>query len=257
MSSHASLVLFEGITSLAAALTAAKLLHSGLQKRYTAFFWYLVLLTFVSVLPLVLDWKSVVYYVVWFACQPLGWLLYVLVVRELCDLVLQKHQGLLTLGRWGIYFGTAISVVISGVILLVRIPSSGHQWHTTRILNMADRSITLCLLLFLMVMMYLLRNYPVQLSRNVVLHAGLFTLFFICNSVVALLFNLFGSRMYDLVNTALMAISAMCVLGWLFFLNPAGEDVRIMVPQFTPEQEERILYQLNALNAAMLRIAGK
>jgi hypothetical protein len=178
------------------------------------------------------------------------------VVRELCGLVLEKYQGLLTLGRWAIYFGLVISAVISVISLLPKIRSFGHQWRTIKYLNAADRGITLTLLVFLLLMMVLIRNYPVRLSRNVILHAGLFTVFFISNTVVGLFYNLFGTQLYQPISTGLMAISSLCVLAWLFFLRPEGEEVRLDLPHFTPEHEERILDQLNALNTTLLRVAG-
>ena len=58
------------------------------------------------------------------ACQPLQWGLDILVVRELCSVVFEKHPGLVTLGRWGMYTGVIMSAFLSFLSLLPHINST-------------------------------------------------------------------------------------------------------------------------------------
>ncbi len=257
MSSHALVELFQAVTLAGAALTVGRLSHNGLRARYPIFFCYFTFWILNSVWPFFLDASSHAYFWLWVCTEPINWIFYVLIVWELCGLVLEKHPGLVTLGRWAMYSGLAVSVLISFLTLIPSLRSAGPQWQTTRYLLAADRAITLSLVIFLLLMMFLIKNYPVCLSRNVILHATLFTIFFISNTIGAIFQGFFGTPLYTAVDSALMAISALCVLVWLFFLTPEGEQSRVNLPHFAPADEERLLHRLNALNATMLRVARK
>jgi hypothetical protein len=52
-----------------------------------------------------------------------------------------------------------------------------------------------------------------------------------------------------------MGIFVACTLVWLVLLNEKGEEVRVSVPHFGPEQEQRILSQLEALNSTLLKVS--
>jgi len=47
------------------------------------------------------------------------------------------------------------------------------------------------------------------------------------------------------------------VAGWLWLLNPAGETVQAHLPVIGSGDEQRILLQLDTLNAALLRASRK
>jgi hypothetical protein len=257
MSSHALVQVFQGVTLVGAALTAGRLFRTGLRKRYPVFFYYFVFWVLNSIWPFFLSGSSHTYYWFWVCTEPIYWTFYVLVVWELCGLVLEKHPGLVTLGRWAMGLGLAFSTVISLASLIPTLRSAGAQWRTTRYFLAVEYGVTLTLVIFLLLMMFLIKGYPVRLSRNVVLHATLFTIFFISNSVGMLFQRLFGTVLYTAIDSVLMAIGAICVFIWLIFLNPAGEEVRVNLPRYSPDYEERVLYQLNALNATMLKVARR
>ena len=245
------------VTLSGVALTALKLYKTGLRGRYPVFFWYFAFWTINGTWPLFLPPASNLYYWLWVFTEPVNWLFYILVVRELCGLVLEKYQGLNTLGRWAIYAGIAISGLISVISVLPRIRSTGREWETLRLLLAADRGITLGLAIFLLLMLFLLRGYPVRLARNVLLHATLYSIFFVSNTLDSVLASMLGQQLYTIVDILLMSVSAICVLTWFLCLNPAGEEVEVNVPLFTPRHEERILYHLESLNAAMLKVSRK
>jgi hypothetical protein len=252
---HALVRVLQVLTLAGVALTAIKLHKTGLRRRYPVFTAYCAFWALNSTWPLILPINSWLYYRLWVYTEPVNWLFYVLVVRELCGLVLEKFQGLRTLGRWAIYAGTFVAVSISIISLLPRIQSAG--WKTTIYMVAVDRGITLGLVVFLILMMFLLKGYPVRLSRNLVLHAFLYTTFFVTNTLDGVLANLLGKNVYTIIDTGAMLISAACAITWFLFLNPSGEDVQVTVPLFTPRQEERILQHLEALNATMLRVSRK
>ncbi len=234
MSSQALVQIFQAVTLVGAALTAVRLFRTSLRKRYPVFFSYFIFWVLNSIWPFFLSGSSHTYYWFWVCTEPIYWTFYVLVVWELCGLVLEKHPGLATLGRWSMFLGLAFSVIVSVASLIPTMRPAGAQWRTTRFLLAVEYGVTLTLVIFLLLMMFLLKGYPVRLSRNVVLHAALFTIFFISNSVGMLFQRLFGTQLYTAVDSVLMAISAICVIVWLIFLNPAGEEVRLDLPHYLP-----------------------
>jgi hypothetical protein len=256
MSGNALVLLFQVVSGVLAALVAGKLYTTGLHRRYRAFFWYMLFRIVEGVWPNFIDIKSGLYAWVWVFTEPISLFLYILVVLELARLVLENHQGLYTLGRWSIYFGMAISVVLSILSLLPRIkPNMTQRSKYMGYVFALDRAVTLCMAIFLILMLFLISRYPVKLSRNVLLHACLYTLFFICNTLDFILARVFGLPHYAAIDTSRMIVACLCLLCWFLFLSPEGEEAQRQVLHYSPEHEERLLYQLDAINTTMLKIS--
>ena len=66
-------------------------------------------------------------------------------------------------------FGTAVAVIVSVASVIPSLRRAAPQWRTTQYLLAADRGVTLSLVIFLLLMMFLLKGYPVRLNRNVIL----------------------------------------------------------------------------------------
>ena len=66
---------------------------------------------------------------------------------------------------------------------------------------------------------------------------------------------LFGYRTTTPIDLALTAIFAACVISWMLLLSPKGEEIRVTLVRFSPEQEERILRHLESLNKTMLKVS--
>jgi hypothetical protein len=106
-------------------------------------------------------------------------------------------------------------------------------------------------------MMFLLSWYAVPLCRNVVVHAVIYTVFFLSSTLGQTLKSVFGLNNVDALNTGMGAMVLICLLAWFFLLTRDGEEIRIKQPWIGPEQEERILSQLDSMNAALLKTARK
>ena len=254
---------FQWAFLLGSLLTAAKLYRSGLYLRYRVFFAYFLFRVPVGVYSLVVDVRSPLYFYCWVFTEPLVWLFYIGVVLELCRLVLERHKGLYTLGKWAMYVGMAISVTLSVLSVLAKFQAAPLQrsrsLHSSIIgyYRTTDRGVTFCLAVFVLLMLLFLSRYPVRLSRNVVLHTTLFTVFFLSNTLSDILASVFGLHLFTAIDTGLSCVSALCILAWLAFLTPNGEGVSVNIPHLAPENEQRILYHLDSLNSALLKVARK
>jgi hypothetical protein len=179
-------------------------------------------------------------------------------VRELYGLVLDKYKGLYTLGKWAMYVSMTVSVVISLLSLLPKIKPSMAQ--TSKIMVYAlgtDRGVTTALAIFILALLAFLSSYPIRLSRNVKNHAIIYSVFFLSNTFVTLMRSLFGRKMVDEVNIALMGVAAVCMVAWLLLLTPEGAEVQKPTTAIGPQDEHRLLTQLDSLNAALLKVGTR
>ena len=258
MPSHALVLFFEWVSLSGAGLTALKLFRSGLYRRYRFFFVYLVSLVPYGICVLALDVKSGLYQKFWTVTAPLFWFLYLLVVFELCGLILEKHKGLYTLGRWAMYLGLAVAVTLSVLSLLPRItPAMPQRSRIMGYILATERGVDFSLGIFILLILFFLTRYPVPLARNVVVHSVVFSLFFLSHTLGLLLRSAFGLHVSPEINLFLMGTSSACMVAWLVLLNARGEKVQVTTQHFGRGDEERILLQLDALNDTLLRASRK
>jgi hypothetical protein len=242
------------LSLLGAALTDGKLLKAGLFRQYKVLFWFLIFFILSSISYLVFDVSSQIYQKVWISTEPALWAFEILVVRELYRLILSRYQGLLTLGRWAMSVSIAVAVVVSVASLLPRITPAMPQ--SSRIMGYvlaAERGVDLSLALYLLLTLVFLTLYPVPLPRNVLVHAVVYSVFFLSNTFGVLLRVILGLRLKDEVNLFLMGISSLCMFAWFLLLSARGEEMRVNLPWISSEHEQRLLEQLDALNATILR----
>jgi uncharacterized membrane protein YcgQ (UPF0703/DUF1980 family) len=118
----------------------------------------------------------------------------------------------------------------------------------------AERAVYFSLVVFLLSILGLLMQYPITLSRNIVVHSMVFSVYFLCNTVLYLLLSMRGYAVIFQIVDALSVITLGAVGAWLVMLNPAGELRKLTLrPQWMPGREEELVSQLNHLNAALLR----
>ncbi len=258
--SVASLIIGFQILSLGgSALMAGKLFSTGLYRRYRIFFWYFLFRIPNTSWPLFFSsTASPLYFRFWVFTEPVTWVFHMAVVLELYRLVLEKHKGIYTLGRWAMFCGVGTSAVVSVVSLIPRLTLSMTQQSKWMFRYLAmERGVGLGLAIFLLFMTAFLILYTVPLSRNVKIHARIYTVFFFSNFLTFLLHSLFGLTIVPFTNLLAEAVSAACVLAWFLLLSAQGEEVQTSQPIFSPEQERRMLHQLDAFNATLLKVSTK
>jgi hypothetical protein len=243
---------------LGSILMALKLYCSGLYSRYPVFFAFFLFRIPNNAWPLFLGYSSPLYLQVWVLTEPIGLLFYVLMVVELYKLVLEKYKGLYSLSRWALYLSLAISVSISAISLLPQIKPSMPQRSKIMFYVLAtERGIDTGLVIFIVLILCFLSFFPVRLSRNVRVHALVFSIFFLSHTFMLLMRSLFGLRLADQVNTILLCITVGSVGAWLTLLRTAGEDAERAPALYGQEHESRLLTHLDSLNAALLRASRR
>jgi hypothetical protein len=247
------------ISLLAAVVLVTRLLTTGLWRRYPIFFWYFVFRIPNSVWPVYIKNPSHEYEHIYIATEPFTWIFHVLVVAELYRLVLQRYRGIYSLLRWAMYGSLAVAIPISVVTLLAKIkPAASLDSRLLGVFFATQRGIDFALAIFLILILFFLSQFPVRLNRNILLHATLYTVFFLGNALTMFLriFAVAGHALAT-VNAFIEALSAVCIFAWVFLLSPKGEEVLASFPTLSPRHEEHALRQLESLNATLLKVSRK
>jgi hypothetical protein len=154
------------------------------------------------------------------------------------------------------YVAIVVSVTISILSLLPRFkPSTPLKSRTLGYFFATQRGVYFSLVLFILLILLFLSRYPIRLNRNVLVHAALYSTFFLCGTLGVLLQSAFGRHINEQVNLFLTGMSSICVFAWFFLLTPEGEESQTSLPLYGPEYERRALQQLEALNATLLKVS--
>jgi hypothetical protein len=227
----------------------AKLWWSGLYKTYVFFFSYLVLELGQAFIPLLVPLNGTLYADIFVVSQTLIVCSYAFVILELYSVILRNLQGIASLARRYIKITLGFAILVSLIPLVMeKTPNT-----LTGYLFIFERPILSSLILFVLLISAFLVYYPVPLSRNVIVYLTGYALYFPAIATMAFINNLgyFWNRQKGNVD---MGVSVICLLFWLFALSRQGEKRRVVVGHhWNPGDEQRLLAQLEAVNASLLR----
>jgi hypothetical protein len=177
-------------------------------------------------------------------------------VRELYRLVLADYKGLQTVGRWAMTVSVVCGVTIAIMTLLPRIqPSMPQVSKAMGVVIYAERGLNTALAVFIILLLAILSRYPIRLRRNVRVHAVIYSIFFLSSTASSMARAVMGLKSVEVLATAHVVVQAGCILAWLFLLNRAGEETPATKPAIADKDQERLLLQLQGLNAAFLRVS--
>ena len=233
------------------ALLAGRMYFSGLFHHYRAFFAFLVFDALRSAAMAPLSPSGFAYEVAWVCTEPLEWFFYVLVVLEIYALVLRDYRGLATVGRWCLM--AAVSVAMAAAFLTLLAPS--HPSQQSRLMTcyyVAERAVYFSLAIFLLTILALLMRYPIALTRNIVAHSLIFSVYFLSYTFLYELLTALGHRAIGVVTYSVMSVYVAVLCAWLFLLTRGGElRSRQLRPSWMPGREEDLVRQLNLFNATL------
>ncbi len=244
-------LIFSGLLSI-------RLCFLRLAPRYRFFVVFLIVSTLRPLAMWPLDPSSETYRVVWKSTEPIVWILYTLVVLELCSLIFKEYRGIQALGRWTVYGSLAASVFLSTVILAPTWRNSKEPILSTPRFLMVERGIDSALVFLLLLLLAFLVVLPIPLSRNVVIHSVLYAVFFVTSSVGILFVNLTGFEVGRVVSAGVQGIFLLCLIGWITLLSRQGETKLAEFRKPLPAAyEQRLVEQLAHINATLLRASAK
>jgi hypothetical protein len=230
-----------------------RLWWAGLHKVYSYFFGYLVLEFLQCLIPVVVPIRSYLYRNLFVASQGLIVVFYALVVLELYAKALRDLAGIASIARRFI----RVTLVLSFLIAVLPFWWEKGTATMTGYFFTFERTVVSALVVFVLLISGFLVYYPVPLGRNVVVYLAGYTVFFLAASTASFIVNL-GYFWARLLSSFQMVVAVLCLLFWVLTLNRKGEARQVVVGhQWNPADELRLLSQLEAINASLLRSGRK
>ncbi len=178
---------------------------------------------------------------------PIDAVLMVAAVREMFNMVFSRYPAIRNVGRTAMYVAVTLVVTLSYLLPALVGRYEGKKGPSYYMLIM-ERSTVFTLVLFILVILFFLSRYPLQLPRNFTVSCSLFCTMFLSQAVVQVIQTTSRDRMADpSLNLAQVIVSIICLICWTLLLQPAAKDT---VPSVRPnvESEEELLSQLESLN---------
>ena len=230
-----------------------RLYWEGLHRVYGYFFGYLFMSLLQIVIGVSVPFHSNLYRDTWVITESLTICFYVLVVLELYSIVLRDLAGIAGLARRYVKIILGVSILAGLMPLYIEKAPTNISQHVFLI----ERAIFSSIVVFLLLISFFLVYYPVPLSRNAVVYLFGFVVYFLTKAA-ALFINNLSYRWNRELSTAEMTVSSICLLYWVFALKRKGESKsQIVGHHWKPGQEDRLLSQLQTINASLLRAARK
>jgi hypothetical protein len=243
---------------LASAFVVWRLYSLGLQKTYRYFLVGMALAVIRTAVLFPLGPRTRIYYQVWVATQPLLWLSYLLIVSELYFLALRQYRGIYSLGRWFFFGAVTTAAIISAMTVLPTIAAAPVRYPMVYYYALIERGIATSLAIFLLLLLLLVTWFTIPLSRNLLTHCIVYSVYFFANNVIFLYRQLGGKDASDLSSLSKLTVALGCYYCWAFLLSRSGEDRSVSLNLGrSPLEEKRLLGQLEGLNATLLRTARR
>jgi hypothetical protein len=248
--------LYQALWVVSLILTAGLVASLAARRLFRIYRWFSFFLCFQlaqSLFMLPLNPTTRLYGWAYVLTQPVTWLLNILVVLELYSLALRKHPGITTLSRWVMMAAFAVGVGLSTATLSADL-SRPLDSPVLVYFSVVERGLMSSLFLFLLLITAFLLWSPIGVRRNIVMHAGVFSAYFLAGQLVFFLHNVIGSGLYATFRVLLFCVIDACLLAWLLLLTRKGEAAVVVVRRgWLPEDEERLSHQLDALNSLLLK----
>jgi hypothetical protein len=256
-STHLHTVWLNGVPPVELAATlilVASLAYRRLYSVYRFFFIYLAADALETAAALMVQRDRKEYAIVYFAGQGLKMLLAVFVVLEIYRIALASHPALARYGKRTVSYVLAITAVIAGTGFWIDHDTGLGRDAAVRHFVTIERTMDAWMLLFLLMISVFILWFPVRLTRNNLLYIGGFLVYFLARSVGLLLSNAAPGLVAKL-DDSMIVTQIMCLILWTIALQPSGEKATVEVGhRWDPAAADRLRTQLNAINAALLRI---
>jgi hypothetical protein len=235
---------------------AIRIVGARLARVYPGFFVYVVFRVLRSGVLRLLNPSASAYGWMWLYTEPLVWILFGYATFELSAIALRDYRGLASLSRKTLLAGLSVCLVASLATLVVDLSQSRGDFPLLLAANLARRAIWSTLTLYLLLLAGFLLWFPVPISRNLLLHTVLLSLYSLAGTATLFVRNLLGPSVVSPVSTALLAVYGLCLIGWLGLTRAGERRPAGMRPHWRPETERHLLDQLSALNTSLARSAA-
>lgn len=203
----------------------------------------------------------------WLPGKVAVWIFTYWTVYALLSAILANFRGILRFSRRLLSTSLVVCIAVGLASAVPEYWASGLSGPQTsadflqKLVGMAlifDRVMCSAALLVLLVMLCLLLWFPVDVSRNLAVFTSGFVLYFAAKTALLLGRNFWSHDSTRIVSIAITAVLSLCLAYWAVFISAAGEHVRTRLGhRWQPREQERMIGQLEAMNAALLRVSQR
>jgi hypothetical protein len=203
------------------------------------------------------------YRIIWMIAEPVIWFFMLWTVYALLDAVLTNLPGILRFSRKllnGAFISAGILALltaqteysVSGAAAYVDDPIA----KAVAVGFVLDRVLSTVALLVLVSILGFILWFPVEVSRNLIIFSTGFIVYFASKTALWLAHSFWSHESLRLISNLIMFISAACFAYWAVFIRRQGETVPVRIGHsWRTREQERLIGQLEAMNAALLRSA--
>lgn len=258
--------IFQYISDFLAVCLIARLLLLRFQSVYPLFCLFVgfdaavsITIKAISVLGQPIDYR-----IEWLVVRAISWTIALLMVYALLSAILKTLPGLLRFSRY------VLNSVLVGAILIALLTVNPEYTvlgvaremdQVQRALMVGvvlDRAFSMAVVLALLAILAFVLWFPVRMPRNLAILSFGLVIYFSSITAFLLIRTYLSPGSVDLVSNSITIIQSACCLYWTVFITSAGEAAEVRIGHsWRREDQERLIGQLESMNAALLRAAAR
>ena len=243
-----------------------RLLALRLHSVYRVFCAFLIVDLFSSLAFLVEKFVHLPldYRLTWMTLRPAIWILCLWMVYALLDAMLANLPGILRISRKLLNFAFLAALILAFFTGLPEYYASSLSGSSSALARgvgatfVIERVIFMAAVLVLLAILAFILWFPVQMPRNLAVFSVGFVVYFSTITALLLMNTYWPGTDLRLVSDIATFTLAGCYTYWLIFINHAGETRPVrMGHSWGPAEQQRLIGELEAMNAALLRASRR
>ena len=251
---NAERYLWTGLT-LAQLVLLIRMWRAGLYPVYRRFGAFLIFMIASAVLMALVPFQSAAYRQAFILLTPLHSILLVLIVFEIVHLAFRDYSGVRRTSRIALTIALGLAAIIAAITVTADLSSPDDELPFLLGAFIMRRAVASVLLLALGFLGLFIAWFPVPLSRNLAVHAALFSAYLTATSVLMLIRNVIGAETTRVLSTACQTAEFLCFLLWVLLLSKQGEEKRRTYCGWKTTDHDEMSWQLDEINRALMRTA--
>lgn len=234
------------------AVVLIRLWMGRLHLRYRWFTLY-VAYSIVEVFALILTpRKTSAYAYLFLTVEGLKWFLHGAILVELFTTMVRRYPGIAKTGRRFIAWAVCLAIAGSLAFAWLHHDVGPKKFPILQVFFLIERVVSFIIIILLALMIVFLRWFSVSVNRNCYVFLIGYSVYFCGRGLTHFASNLFGPDLFQHLSAIALGLGAIAWGLWAASLSPAGESSRKRVGGRPIEDEEKMMRQLESINATLL-----
>jgi hypothetical protein len=208
------------------------------------------------------------YRITWISLSVIGWILSLCLVYGLLQAILAGLPGILRFSRKLLNVTFIAVVVVTLLTMRIDVAVAGASGYLTGFVDPVGKAVriafdlervisTVALFVLLLILVFVLW-FPVQMSRNLAIFSIGFVIYFAAKTGLMLTRGFWSQQSLLLASNLIAFTLTACYAYWTIFITREGESTSVRIGhRWDTGQQQRLIGQLEAMNASLLRAARR